>query len=180
MEPLDRIDVPVNANPYLLPDDRHGWRGLSLPGHRRRKWYTLLHNDTVLVTALLLIPGEASVRHSHETGELSIQYDGVMKPRVLWHPPGEIHSGAPPAAPDEATRQAQENEALRGAAGSPMADLLERLVIDNREMRSKLDAIAQAQREPRIIVDVLFPPFKTTIDDPGYPEQVTIAGQWYD
>jgi hypothetical protein len=61
-----------------------------------------------------------------------------------------------------------------------MADLLERLVIDNREMRSKLDAIAQAQREPRIIVDVLFPPFKTTIDDPGYPEQVTIAGQWYD
>ena len=67
---LDPMDVPVNANPYFLPDDRHGWRGLSLPGHRRRKWWTLLHNDTVLVTALMLIPGEASVRHSHESGDL--------------------------------------------------------------------------------------------------------------
>jgi hypothetical protein len=180
MASLDPIDVPVNNNPYFLPDDRHGWRGLSLPGHRRRKWWTLLHNDTVLVTALMLIPGEASVRHSHESGELSVQFDTVMKPRVLWHPPGEIHSGAPPASPDEAARQAAENEALRGADGSPLADLLQRLVVDNREMRAKLDAIAAAQREPRIIVDVLFPPFRTTIDDPAYKEQVTITGQWYD
>ena len=177
---LDPIDVPVNANPYFLPDDRHGWRGLSLPGHRRRKWWTLLHNDTVLVTALMLIPGEASVRHSHESGELSVQFDTVMKPRVLWHPPGEIHSGAPAAAPDEAARQAAENEALRGAEGSPMAELLQQLVVDNREMRAKLDAIARTQREPRIIVDVLFPPFRTTIDDEAYPEQKTITGQWYD
>jgi len=103
-----------------------------------------------------------------------------MKPRVLWHPPGEIHSGAPAAPPDEAARQAAENEALRGADGSPMAELLQRLVVDNREMRAKLDAIARTQREPRIIVDVLFPPFRTTIDDEAYPENVTITGQWYD
>ena len=32
----------------------------------------------------------------------------------------------------------------------------------------------------RGLVDILFPPFKTTIDDPLYPEQKTIVGQWYD
>ncbi len=180
MAQLDPEDVPVEMNPYTLPQERHGWRGLGVPGHRKRKWYTLLHNDKVLVTALLLIPGEASVQHSHETGELSVQYDDVMRPRVVWHPPGEIHAGPPPAREDPATRMARQEAALRAAAGSPMAEILEQLVRDNNEMRARLDAIARSQLSPRIIVDILFPPFRTTIIDQAYPEQITVTGQWYD
>src|SRR5262249_18367982 len=88
---MDSLEVPAAVDPFTLPADRHGWRGLSLPGHHKRKWWTLLHNDTVLVTALLLIPGERSVRHSHETGELSIHYDAALHPVISWHPPGELH-----------------------------------------------------------------------------------------
>ena len=33
---------------------------------------------------------------------------------------------------------------------------------------------------PRVIVDVLFPPFKTTIVDPGVADGKTVTGQWYD
>ncbi len=45
----------------------------------------------VLVTALLLIPGERSIRHSHESGELSIAFSSELTPIVTWHPPGELH-----------------------------------------------------------------------------------------
>ena len=95
----DNPDIPIMQNPYLLPADRQGWRGLSAPGARKRKWFTLIDNDTVLVTGLLLLPGEASVRHSHETGELSIAYNDAMRPIVTWHPPGEVHSGSPIVTP---------------------------------------------------------------------------------
>jgi hypothetical protein len=104
-----------------------------------------------------------------------------MQPGITWHPPGVFHSGAPPTAPDEAARQARENELLRTAADSPFADLLAQLVRDNRDMRHKLDAISKSQIAPRIIVDILFPPFRTTIDDPTYPERTkVVTGQWYD
>jgi hypothetical protein len=33
---------------------------------------------------------------------------------------------------------------------------------------------------PTLIVDILFPPFKTTIGDPRYPEKKTVVGQWFD
>lgn len=174
-------NVSRDVNPYLLPPDQHGWRGLSLAPHHRRKWYTLLENDKVLVTALLLIPGEHSIRHSHESGELSIHYDGTMQPGITWHPPGVLHSGAPPTTPDEAARQARENELLRTSADSPFVDLLAQLVRDNRDMRHKLDAISKSQIAPRIIVDILFPPFRTTIEDETYPEKTkVVTGQWYD
>lgn len=169
-----------DVNPYLLPPDQHGWRGISLDPHHKRKWYTLLENEQVLVTALLLIPGEHSIRHSHESGELSIHYDGTMKPGITWHPPGVLHSGPPPTSPDEAARQALENDLLRSADDSPFADLLHQLIRDNREMRTKLDAISRSQIGPRIIVDVLFPPFRTTIDDPTYDGVKVVTGQWYD
>ena len=84
---MDPIDIPAQVDPFTLPADRHGWRGLGVPGHRKRKWWTLLHNEQVLVTALLLIPGERSVRHSHESGELSIHYDAALHPVVAWHRP---------------------------------------------------------------------------------------------
>ena len=61
-----------------------------------------------------------------------------------------------------------------------MVALLQQLLTDQREMRQRLDAIAQGAIAPRIIVDVLFPPFKTTIQDPAYRDEITITGQWYD
>ena len=173
---MDPIDIPTEVDPFLLSAERHGWRGLGLPGHHKRKWWTLLHNDKVLVTALLLIPGERSVRHSHETGELSIHYDAALHPIVSWHPPGELH----PSVHTDADLAAAAEEAQRTTTDSVMAELLARLIADQRELRQKLDRLARSSVQPRIIVDVLFPPFKTTIDDPEFPDKKTVVGQWYD
>ena len=176
---MDPLDMPAEVDPFTLPAERHGWRGLGVPGHHKRKWWTLLHNEQVLVTALLLIPGERSVRHSHETGELSIHYDAALHPIVVWHPPGEVHPGvAAGSAQDDVTSAAEQARAT--TTDPAMAELLARLIADQRELRRKLDATARASVQPRIIVDVLFPPFKTTIDDPAVAEKKTIVGQWYD
>jgi hypothetical protein len=179
---LDPLHSPSQTDPFTLPPERHGWRGLGVPGHRKRKWWTVLHNEQVLVTALLLIPGERSVRHSHETGELSIHYDGELRPVVVWHPPGVLHPTIPPDQPEQVSDQleAAAEQARRATRDSAMAELLTRLLVDQRELRRKLDALARGKPSPFIIVDVLFPPFKTTIDDPAYPEKKTIVGQWYD
>jgi hypothetical protein len=176
---MDPIDLPSQVDPFTLPEERHGWRGLGLPGHRKRKWWTLIHNEQVLVTALLLIPGERSVRHSHETGELSIHYDAALHPVVSWHPPGELHpTVATPAVHDDVEAAA---EHARGSTSDPaMAELLSRLIADQRELRQKLDRLASASVQPRIIVDILFPPFRTTIDDPALADKKTVVGQWYD
>lgn len=212
----DALGEPRVANPYLLPADRHGWRGLGLPGHRKRKWYTLIHNEQVLVTALLLIPDERSVRHSHETGELSIHYDGAMQPVVTWHPPGMLHptdealrapahGPPPPLVPSREPRrpgstatggvglplpasEANAPEASHSvgpgggidAAGPDLQQLLQKLVAEQVDLRRTIERLTRGQPAPRIIVDVLFPPFKTTIDDPAYPDRRTIVGQWYD
>jgi hypothetical protein len=181
-EPLDPIDLPLQVDPFTLPEARHGWRGLGLAGHRKRKWWTLLHNHQVLVTALLLIPGEQSVRHSHESGELSIHYDAALHPIVSWHPPGELHPAIPPSTVHTAETELVDAaaQARRATTDAPMAELLSRLIADQVELRQKLDRLARASLQPRIIVDVLFPPFKTTIDDPAYVEKKTVTGQWYD
>lgn len=165
-------------NPYLLPPDQQGWRGLSLPGHRKRKWYTLLHNDKVLVTGLLLLPGEASVRHSHETGELSIAYNDAMRPIVTWHPPGEVHSGAPPPVQRKEPASVAQLTELTGNArlAAFLADMLQ----EQQELRTQIEEFKRRDIAPRIIIDILFPPFRTTIKDPAYPTEVTITGQWYD
>jgi hypothetical protein len=176
---MDPLDIPAEVDPFTLPAERHGWRGLGVPGHHKRKWWTLLHNEQVLVTALLLIPGERSIRHSHETGELSIHYDAALHPVVLWHPPGEVHPSVGPSSSPTDLEAAAEH-ARSTTSDSAMAELLARLIVDQRELRQKLERLARASVEPRIIVDVLFPPFKTTIDDPSYPEKKTITGQWYD
>jgi hypothetical protein len=176
---MDPLDIPAEVDPFTLSAERHGWRGLSLPGHHKRKWWTLLHNEKVLVTALLLIPGERSVRHSHETGELSIHYNAALHPIVAWHPPGELHpSIAPAPGADDLDRAAE--HARNTTADSAMAEILSRLIADQRELRHKLDRLARGSVQPRIIVDILFPPFKTTIDDPDIAEKKTVVGQWYD
>src|SRR5919202_4971234 len=127
--PIDDLMQPSATDPFLLPSERHGWRGLGLQGHRKRKWWTVLHNDQVLVTALLLIPGERSVRHSHETGELSIHYEGEMRPVVLWNPPGVLHPTIPPAQPEPVSDEleAAAEQARRATQDSALADVLSRL-----------------------------------------------------
>ena len=168
----------IVQNPYLLPADKQGWRGLSLPGNRKRKWFTLLENSQVLVTGLLLLPGEASVQHSHETGELSISYNDAMRPVVTWHPAGEVHSGSP-AAPDlKKTLTKDELTAITGNAA--LAAVVDGLLDEQRQLRAQLEELRKRDITPRIIVDILFPPFKTTILDDAYPGPKVITGQWYD
>ena len=49
-----------------------------------------------------------------------------------------------------------------------------------RELKQAIEEMRKRELSPRIIIDVLFPPFRTTIQDDGYPEARTITGQWYD
>jgi hypothetical protein len=71
------------------------------------------------------------------------------------------------------------DELLRASASPALGELLGRLLENQRELRSALDQLRQ-QPGPRMLVDILFPPFKTTIDDPAYAEKRTIVGPWYD
>ena len=180
MADLDPIGEAKRANPYLLPASRQGWRGLSVEGNNKRKAWTLLHNDQVLVTALLLIPGERSIRHSHATGELSIHYQGELTPVVSWNPPGVLHPGAPaPPAPQDLAAMASEAAAKAGD-NRELSRLIEAIVEEHLQVKERLQEILQARTAPFVIVDVLFPPFETTIDDPAVAEKRTITGQWWD
>jgi hypothetical protein len=174
----------LHINPYTVSE--HGWRGLSIPGNRKRKWYTVLQNDKVLVTALLTgIPGEYGLRHSHESGELSVHFSEALKPMVTWNPPGVLHGGIP----------AQQN--IADAVAENLINQDEALKTDNPDLMKILEQMTQLQAQmqelqrqffeatrpapaPRIIIDILFPPFKTTIDDPALPGGRTVVGQWFD
>lgn len=187
-EALDQLKS-FSVNPYTLPADQQGWRGLSLPGARRRKWYTVLHNEQVLVTALMQLPGEQGCRHSHETGELSIAYVGEMQPIVTWHPPAEAHGGL---AYNESRQGiplgAELAELVRheapSEASTPEIAAIARQLLDMQtqmqELQGRMLELLRPTPTPRVIVDVLFPPFKTTILDPAYPEPRTVIGQWFD
>lgn len=176
--------VPLHINPYTVAE--HGWRGLTVPGNHKRKWYTVLHNDMVLVTALLLIPGEVSIRHSHESGELSVHFADEMHPEVTWNPPGVLHGGVPVGVRSVADAVAQSLESRQETLKSDNADIA--MLIDQmvqlqdqmRELQRQLMERLRPAPAPRVIVDILFPPFRTTIDDPAAPEQKTVTGQWYD
>jgi hypothetical protein len=178
----DSIRDERHVDPYLLPADRQGWRGLSIPGNHKRKWYTVLHTEQVLVTALLLIPGERSIRHSHETGELSIHYSGELNPVVSWNPPGVVHPNAPSPAPSAASALEQQvSEAVRLSSGDQaMGHLLQELLEEQLRLRERLEEVVKPKLSPFMIIDILFPPFKTTIDDPAVPDKKTVVGQWYD
>jgi len=159
----------------------HGWRGLGVAGDHKRKWYTVLHNEFVLVTALVVLPGERSIRHTHETGELNISYLGENRPVIRWNPPGMPHGGQVmvPELPDLSDR-------VRGALGRvaqrdpDLREVLEAILQREVVLSDGLRDLARPQPGLRVAIDVLFPPFKTTIDDPGYPEKRTVTGQWYD
>jgi hypothetical protein len=179
MEPKP-ITVPTRASAYTVPEDQQGWRGLSLDGiSAHRRTYTLLWNEQVLVCALLLLPGERSIRHSHESGELSITFSDALHPTASYTPGGLLHGGTPvPASPAAAVAQA---DAALLASGNPLlAEVLTKMLEEQRELRRLIEELRAPQPGPRILVDILFPPFKTTIDDPAYAEKRTVTGPWYD
>jgi hypothetical protein len=166
-------------NAFTTPD--HGWRGLGLEGNHKRKWYTVIENEFILVTALVVLPGEVSIRHTHETGELNISYIGETRPIIRWNPPGVHHGGLPVTQP-----VSDLDEKVRGALGRvgdrdpDLKELLETILQREIDITDQLRDLTKPNPGLRVAIDVLFPPFKTTIDDPAYPEKKTVTGQWYD
>jgi hypothetical protein len=174
------ITVQTRVNPYTVPADQQGWRGLGLPDiNAHRRSYTVLWNEQVLVCALLLLPGERSIRHSHESGELSITFIDALHPNVSYNPAGMLHGGeAQPRTTEDALAVAA--EAVKSSTSPELAELLDRLVAEQRQLRRTVEELRAAPPGPRVLIDILFPPFKTTIDDPAYAEKRTITGPWYD
>ncbi|MBM2813178.1 MAG: hypothetical protein HW416_3937 [Chloroflexi bacterium] len=179
------FESSLHVNPYTLPADQHGWRGLTVPGNHKRKWYTVLHNDKLLVTALLLIPGEASIRHSHESGELSVHFSDELRPEVTWNPPGFVHGGPPaprPSLSDAVAENLKKQQNSLGTSNADIASLVEQIMqlqTQMQELERQLREQTRPAPSPRVIVDILFPPFRTTIDDPA-TESKTVTGQWFD
>jgi hypothetical protein len=170
----------IRVNPYKVPEGQHGWRGLSLEGNHKRKWYTVLHNDHVLVTALITLPGETSVRHSHESGELSIHYIDKFQPLITWHPGGELHGGQQEAKP---TASWPDNVSDMVSKHPDVKRLIEHVSTLNehiKKMEQSLQQLLRTDPAPRLLIDILFPPFRTTIDDPKFPPKRSVTGQWYD
>ena len=60
-----------------------------------------------------------------------------------------------------------------------LKQLLDQLLEEQANLRRSLEQV-RAPAGPRMLIDILFPPFKTTIDDPAYPEKREIVGPWYD
>ncbi len=173
-------------NPFQLPDEQKGWRGLEVSGRPRRRVFTVLETSQVLVTALLQLPGEPGVRHSHETGELSFRWAGGAAPFITWRPPGEWHGGAAEIRADKAREVADGLALLRSQLHAGSAEI-ESLLSIAEALQQQIDALQRQTRNaagpeggPGLIIDLLFPPFRTTIDDPSYPEVRTITGQWLD
>jgi hypothetical protein len=171
----------IFVNPFAVPQQQQGWRGLKLPGSSRRKWYTVLENEFILVTALVVLPGERSIRHYHETGELNISYVGENRPVIRWNPPGVLHGG-PPAQSEVSELNARVEAGLAKVKGRypEIDELLSGIAQRQVNVEEQLRAITTPEPHLRVAIDVLFPPFRTVIDDPAYPGKTTIVGQWYD
>ena len=174
-----KITVPTRRTPYTVPVEQQGWRGLGVPEvNAKRKAYTLFWNEQVLVCGLLLMPGERSIRHSHETGELSITFSDALHPAVGYTPGGVAHGGNAPAAEQPGSDAPVLRDAL--TAGMPeLKQLIDQMLEEQARLRRELEEL-RAPAGPRMLIDILFPPFKTTIEDPAYPEKVEIVGPWYD
>lgn len=176
--------TPARINPYTLPPEQHGWRGLTNPAAPKRKIYTILHNEQVLVTLLMRFPGESGPfgsRHYHDSGELSIRFEGDLTPIVGWSPPGDPHLHA-----QSRNRPAELRDTLsKVAQDSDLSPELTR-VAGQLEQVLQLPPVAEwleglFRPEPRlsVAVDVLFPPFTTYVAQPdgGWRK---VIGQWYD
>jgi hypothetical protein len=174
-----KITSPMRVNPYTVPPEQQGWRGLGAPNvSAKRRAYTLLWNEQVLVCGLLLLPGERSIRHSHETGELSITFADSLHPSVGYTPGGVLHGGAPEAAV-RADGASILTETLMAAGGPELKQLVDQMLEEQAQLRRTIEEV-RAPAGPRMLIDILFPPFKTTVDDPAYAEKREIVGPWYD
>lgn len=49
-----------------------------------------------------------------------------------------------------------------------------------QELHRQLEERLRPAPAPRVIIDILFPPFKTLVHDPALPEKKVVVGQWYD
>ena len=173
------ITEPFRGNPYTVPLEQQGWRGLGLTDvSAKRRTYTLFWNEQVLVCGLLLLPGERSIRHSHETGELSITFSDSLHPSVSYNPAGVVHGGPPPS-PEPNPGAAVLMEALSSAGMPELNQLLEQMLEEQRQIRQALEEV-KSPAGPRMLIDITFPPFKTTIVDPVYSEERIVVGPWYD
>ena len=177
------ITTPIRVNPYTVPPDHQGWRGIGIDSvSAKRRAYTLFWNEQVLVCGLLLLPGERSIRHSHESGELSISFSDALHPSVGYTPGGVLHGGAPQRADAPAQRAPLLAETI-AAAVPGLRDLLETISEEQARLQKQIEELYESMAPPagpRMLIDILFPPFTTTIDDPIYPEPRTIVGPWYD
>jgi hypothetical protein len=107
-----------------------------------------------------------------------------MRPVVSWNPPGFLHGGAtfaaaPLAALTEAARQVAPADFADAAVASLAAQILQ-LQEQMQRLQQALQDLTRPVAAPRLIIDVLFPPFRTTVDDPRLPEPKTVTGQWFD
>jgi hypothetical protein len=119
--------------------------------------------------------------HSHETGELSVHFGGELEPQVSWNPPGMVHGGATGgrALGQELATLLQSAATGTGTdADARIAEQLGRL-LGAPQVEEWLQNLMRPEPKPRVLVDILFPPFKTTIEDPKL-ERRTVTGQWYD
>jgi hypothetical protein len=175
------ITERVRFNPYTLPLEQQGWRGLGLPPEVRahRRAFTLFWNEQALVMALLTFPGERTIRHSHESGELGISFTDALHPTVSYQPGGQLHAGIAEARTD-ADPLAFADEVLKTVGSPEVRELLERMLEEQRRMQKVIEELQTPIAGPRIGIEVLFPPFRTTIDDPAYPEPKVIVGPWFD
>ena len=179
------IDQKVTrVDPYRVSDQ--GWRGLGLPPGHKRKWYTVLHNESVLVTALITLPGETSVRHAHESGELSLNFLDRMNPRVTWHPPGEFHGGGEIVGSglESETFNYQAPETKKKTSTIPEIESifaqLNHMESQFKQLQAWIKEQLRPDPSPRLLIDIIFPPFKTIIDDPRFPPKKIVTGQWFD
>ena len=168
----------VATNVFAVPDQ--GWRGLGIDGNYKRKWYTVLQNEFVLVTAFVALPGERSIRHTHETGELNISFTDPTRPIVRWNPPGVPHAGIVTPPKSDFDARVRSAVARVGEKDPDVRSILEEILQREIDISSQLEELTRPQPGLRVAIDCLFPPFKTTIDDPLYPEKKTVVGQWYD
>src|SRR5262249_5966417 len=135
--------------------------------HRRKVW-TVLWNEFVLVTAFVSLPGETSIRHIHETGELNISFADPTRPMVHWNPPGVPHGGAPARAPQSELDERVRSAISRVGEKDPdVRSILEEILQREVDISAQLEEMMRVPPGLRMAIDCLFPPFKTTIDDPN-------------
>ena len=77
----------------------------------------------------------------------------------------------------------KEREALLQSGNHDVAQLVTMIT----ELQEQMEELQQQLRDalrpapaPRVIIDIIFPPFRTLVDDPVLPDKKVVVGQWYD